>query len=167
MAHPRAPMRLRISTPLRYDLCVVSDGEAIVGSEFSAPRRTRTPATRLDPLLAAAAEQVRAYFSRRLQRFDLPLAPSGGTPFQREIWSLVACLCFGEFVSYGDVARALGRPLSHRGVAMAMGKTPIDLFVPAHRVVGADGRVRGARPGSVRAQLVAFERSRGARAFPG
>ena len=156
-------MRLRISTPLRYDLCVESDGDAIVGSEFVArgsPRGSK-PA---DALLAAAADQVRKYFAGRLRRFELPMALVG-TPFQVEIWELVASLSFGEFISYGDVARALGRPLSHRGVAHAMGRTPLDLFITAHRVVGSDGRVKGAEPGSVRARLVAFERAPQERGF--
>ncbi|HZY98990.1 MAG TPA: methylated-DNA--[protein]-cysteine S-methyltransferase [Candidatus Baltobacteraceae bacterium] len=122
-------------------------------------RRRRAPAARrdVDPLLLEAAAQVRAYFARRLRRFDLPLKFEG-TPFSRAVWECVAGLSFGEFVSYADVARAIGRPLAHRGVAMAMGRTPIDLFVPAHRVVGADGRVKGATPGGPRTALVAFER---------
>ncbi|MBV8491621.1 MAG: methylated-DNA--[protein]-cysteine S-methyltransferase [Candidatus Eremiobacteraeota bacterium] len=98
-----------------------------------------------------------AYFGRRLRRFDLPLALHG-TAFQLDVWRVVAGLEFGEFVSYADVARGVGRPLAHRGVAMAMSRTPLDLFVPAHRVVGADGRIKGAAPGSVRRQLVQFER---------
>ncbi len=148
---------LRIPTPLRLDLLVSSDGERIVASDFVTGRRSRA-ARPADPLLAAAAAQVRAYFAGRLVRFDLPLALEG-TPFCVAVWEAVAGLAFGEFVSYADVARAVGRPLAHRGVAAAMGKTPLDLFVPAHRVVGADGRVRGAGPGSVRARLVRFERS--------
>lgn len=135
---------------------VESDGRAIVSSTFAPPRGKRYPKPN-DALLAAAIEQVRAYFARRLRRFDLPLAPAG-TPFQRAVWELVAGLSFGEFVSYGDVARAIGRPLAHRGVAAAMSLTPLDLFVPAHRVIGSDGRVKGVRPGSMRARLVAFER---------
>lgn len=158
----RAPIapgpRLRIATPWKCDLVVGSDGsQAIVASTF-APHRSQRPGKPADPLLAAAAEQVRAYFARRLRRFDLPLAPQG-TPFQLAIWQLVASLAFGEFVSYGDLARAIGRPLAHRGVAMAMGRTPLDLLIPAHRVVGSDGRMRGAQPGSMRARLVAFERA--------
>lgn len=136
---------------------VRSNGDAIVASAFVVACRKAAEKPG-DALLAAAAEQVRAYFARRLRHFDLPLDPPG-TPFARTIWELVAALEFGEFVSYGDLARAAGRPLAHRGVALAMARTPIDLFVPAHRVVGSDGRVRGARPGSMRARLVAFERT--------
>jgi methylated-DNA-[protein]-cysteine S-methyltransferase len=150
-----APIRLRLPAAWARDLVVVTDGNRIVSSAFApCGKAYREPD---DALLAAAAEQVRAYFARRLSRFDLPLAPPG-TPFQRAVWDLVAGLSFGEFVSYGDVARAIGHPLAHRGVAAAMGRTPIDLFVPAHRVVGSDGRVKGAKPGSMRARLVAFER---------
>ena len=152
-----APIRLRIPTVWPCDLVVGSDGHAIVSSTF-APRRRTPYAKPDDALLAAAADQVRAYFARRLRRFDLPLALAG-TPFQRAVWELVAGLSFAEFVSYADVARAIGRPLAHRGVAAAMGRTPLDLFVPAHRVVGSDGRVKGTLPGSMRARLVAFERN--------
>jgi methylated-DNA-[protein]-cysteine S-methyltransferase len=152
-----APTRIAIGTPWPYDLTVECTGDAIVSARFThRARRARTPRPAL-PLLAEAAEQVRAYFARRLDRFDLPLTFEA-TPFCQAVWECVAQLSFGEFVSYADVARAIGRPLSHRGVAAAMGRTPIDLFVPAHRVVGADGRVKGAAPGGIRLRLVAFER---------
>jgi methylated-DNA-[protein]-cysteine S-methyltransferase len=149
-------MQYRILTPWKLDLVVVSDGEAIVGSTFVRQVRARQSKP-TDALLVEASTQVRAYFARRLGRFDLPLALEG-TAFQRAVWTTVAELAFAEFISYADVARAIGHPLAHRGVAMAMGKTPLDLFVPAHRVIGADGRVKGAMPGSLRARLVAFER---------
>ena len=150
-------MRLTIQTPLPFVLEVQSERGAIVSAEFVRRKRAPAPDRPKDALLAEAAAQVRAYFGRRLRRFDLPLEFEGSA-FSRAVWECVAGLSFGEFVSYADVARAIGRPLAHRGVAMAMGRTPIDLFVPAHRVVGADGRVRGAAPGGVRIALVAFER---------
>jgi methylated-DNA-[protein]-cysteine S-methyltransferase len=156
MSRGGSPARLRIPAAWKCDLLVETDGRAIVGSVFAPCRSTRY-AEPADALLATVAEQVRAYFARRLRRFDLPLALAG-TPFQCAVWDLVAGLQFGEFVSYADVARGVGRPLAHRGVAAAMRSTPIDLFVPAHRVVGSDGRVRGATPNSMRARLVAFER---------
>lgn len=146
----------RFTTPIGRDLIVASDGTAIVASTFAAKSRVfRRKAT--DALLLEAQEQVRAYFARRLARFDLPLH-FAGTELRVAAWRAVATLRFGEFVSYADVARAIGRPAAHRAVAAAMSATPIDLFVPAHRVVGADGRVRGAAPGSPRARLVQFER---------
>ncbi len=147
--------KCRVPTPLHRDLLIIGNGERILASDFVAPKReSKRPS---DSLLKEAASQVRAYFARRLRRFDLPLELIG-TPFQVDAWRAVADLAFGEFVSYADVARAIGRPLAHRGVAAAMGKAPLDLFVPAHRVIGADGRVKGASPGSMRLRLAAFER---------
>jgi methylated-DNA-[protein]-cysteine S-methyltransferase len=150
-------MQKQISTPLGRDLLIESNGLAIVASDFVAPKRllTRKPS---DALLVEASAQVRAYFSRRLGRFDLPLELAG-TDFQVAVWRAVATLSFGEFVSYADVARAVGKPLAHRGVAAAMRATPLALFVPAHRVVGADGRVKGASLRSLRVRLAAFERT--------
>jgi methylated-DNA-[protein]-cysteine S-methyltransferase len=149
-------MRLRIPTPLRRDLLIVGNGEVILASDFVAPKR-RPESKSSDALLAEARAQVLAYFQGRLRRFDLPLALEG-TPLQLDAWRAVAALRFGEFVSYADVARAIGRPLAHRGVARAMSRAPLDLFVPAHRVIGADGRIKGAGPGSVRFRLALFER---------
>ena len=150
-------MQHRIPTPFGRDLLIVSNGFAIVASDFVAP--ARAPAKAGDALLVEAGAQVRAYFRRRLRRFDLPLALEG-PPFRVAVWRAVAALAFGEFVSYADVARAVGRPLAHRGVATAMGLAPLDLLIPAHRVIGADGRIKGARPRSLRMRLAAFERYR-------
>lgn len=146
--------RAAIHTPLGLLLLVESDGACIRSAEFSrrAISNTRLP----DSLLSEAARQVRAYFGKRLRRFDLPLHFEG-TEFQKDVWSFVAGLEVGQLVSYGDLARLVGRPRAHRGVAAAMRSTPIDLFVPAHRVVGSDGTVRGAGPNSVRRRLLAFE----------
>jgi len=148
-------MPCRVSTPLGRDLLIVGNGEAVVASNF-VPRRRAAESKPSDALLAEARTQVRAYFKRKLVRFDLPLGLAG-TAFQVAAWRAVASLCFGEFVSYAEVARAIGHPLSHRGVASAMALTPLDLFIPAHRVVGADGRIKGAAPQSLRVRLARFE----------
>jgi methylated-DNA-[protein]-cysteine S-methyltransferase len=155
---PAVPFEVtaRIPTPWPYDLGIGISGGAIVCASFvRRNRRARAPIS--GGLAAEAAAQTKAYFSRKLRRFDLPLRPAG-TPFAVAVWKCVAALEVGEFVSYADVARAIGHPLAHRGVAAAMARTSIDLFIPAHRVVGADGRVKGALPGSLRLRLVAFER---------
>ncbi|HEX4013851.1 MAG TPA: methylated-DNA--[protein]-cysteine S-methyltransferase [Candidatus Cybelea sp.] len=146
-------------------MLIVGNGSEIVESTFVGRGRRAAAPQRNDPLLREAAVQVRAYFARRLRCFDLPLHLRG-TELQVAAWRLVATLSFGEFVSYADVAAAIGRPGRHRGVAAAMSATPLDLFIPAHRVVGADGRVRGAAPNSLRAKLVAFERAQRSRRSP-
>jgi methylated-DNA-[protein]-cysteine S-methyltransferase len=158
---PAVPFEIafRIPTPLGYDLAIALHDGAIARACFvrSARKSNARAGDTGHQLIHEVRTQVKAYFTRRLYRFDLPLRPQG-TPFAVEVWKCVAGLGFGEFVSYADVARAIGRPLAHRGVALAMARTPIDLFIPAHRVVGADGRVTGAGPGSLRLRLVAFER---------
>jgi methylated-DNA-[protein]-cysteine S-methyltransferase len=153
---PCNPTEHRISTPLGRDLLIVSNGSALVGSNF-VPAKRLPESKPSDALLLEAQAQVRAYFARRLRRFSIPLELHG-TPFCIAVWRAVATLSFGEFVSYADVARAIGSPLAHRGVAAAMARTPLDLFVPAHRVIGADGRIKGASPRSVRVKLADFER---------
>ncbi len=150
-------MTWRVPTPLRRDLLIVGNGAAILASDFVAPKPARQGKPR-DTLLVEAAAQVNAYFKRRLRRFDLPLSLQG-TPLQIDAWRAVVSLCFGELVSYADIARAIGRPLAHRGVASAMARTPLDLLIPAHRVIGADRRIKGATPRSVRFRLAQFERS--------
>jgi methylated-DNA-[protein]-cysteine S-methyltransferase len=149
-------MELCLRTPWNRVLRLRSDGERIIESDFVAlshPLRRSA-----DPLLREAAAQIRAYFRGAIGRFDVPLLLRG-TPLQIEAWRCVADLGFGEFVSYADVARAIARPFAHRGVASAMSASPLDLLIPAHRVLGSDGRVRGAGTGSMRATLVAFERA--------
>ena len=150
-----ARAEMTVSTPIGAVLQVSADEGAIVGCDFRARARVRSTPTR-DPLLREARTQIDAYFRKRLRRFDLPLALRG-TAFQVAVWRLVASLEFGELISYGDVAGAIGSPLAHRGVAAAMRKTPYDLLVPAHRVIGADGRIKGAGGNSLRRRLLAFE----------
>jgi methylated-DNA-[protein]-cysteine S-methyltransferase len=91
----------------------------------------------------AAAGQLGEYFAGERTAFDLPLAPSG-TKFQLAVWAELTRIPFGETVSYGDVAHALGKsPAASRAVGLANGRNPISIIVPCHRVIGADGSMTG------------------------
>lgn len=92
---------------------------------------------------AGAASALARYFAGEPHAIDsLPCDP-GGTPFQREVWHALRTIGPGHTASYGDVARAIGRPDAVRAVGLASGANPIPIVIPCHRVVGADGTLVG------------------------
>jgi methylated-DNA-[protein]-cysteine S-methyltransferase len=103
--------------------------------------------------------QLEAYFVRERFAFDLPLAPEG-TPFQREVWSALLAIPYGETVSYGELARRLGRSNASRAVGAANGQNPIPIIIPCHRVIGADGSLTGFGGGlAIKRRLLELEAS--------
>ncbi|NML10171.1 methylated-DNA--[protein]-cysteine S-methyltransferase [Sphingobium sp. AR-3-1] len=94
------------------------------------------------PILETVAAQLTDYFAGRLQAFTVPL-DFRGTPFQQTIWAALLDIPFGETRSYGDIARAVGRPTASRAVGAANGRNPISIIAPCHRVVGANGALTG------------------------
>jgi methylated-DNA-[protein]-cysteine S-methyltransferase len=95
-----------------------------------------------DPVLAAAASQLDAYFSGELTSFDLPLDLEG-TGFQRTVWQGLQSIPYGVTISYGELARRIGQPSASRAVGLANGRNPVSIIVPCHRVIGADGSLTG------------------------
>ena len=89
-----------------------------------------------------ALAQLRAYFDRKLERFDIPLVMEG-SPSYRRVWEEVARVPFGQTVSYSEIARRIGNPKAVRAVGTANARNPIPIVVPCHRVIGKDGRLVG------------------------
>jgi methylated-DNA-[protein]-cysteine S-methyltransferase len=105
-----------------------------------------------------AEKQLKEYFAGQRREFDLPLA-FAGTPFQHRVWTALHDIPYGETVSYGRLADALGQPTASRAVGLANGKNPISIIVPCHRVVGSTGNLTGYGGGLERKQyLLDFER---------
>jgi methylated-DNA-[protein]-cysteine S-methyltransferase len=94
------------------------------------------------PVLVEAASQLREYIAGERRAFDLSLAPEG-TAFQRLVWRALLAIPYGETRSYGEIARAIGRPAASRAVGAANGRNPLSIVVPCHRVVGASGELTG------------------------
>jgi methylated-DNA-[protein]-cysteine S-methyltransferase len=90
----------------------------------------------------AAIGQLQAYFEGKLKTFDLPLQLEG-TDFQLEVWHALKEIPYGKTVSYGDIARRIGRPKAVRAVGAANGQNPISIIVPCHRVIGSNGSLTG------------------------
>lgn len=96
-----------------------------------------------DPMLDDAARQLTAYFVRGLQTFSLPLAWGNVTGFRRDVLQVVAGIPFGELMSYGDIAKLVGKPASGQAVGAAVGSNPWLIVVPCHRVIGSDRKLHG------------------------
>ena len=111
-------------------------------------------------LAADAQRQLAEYFRGHRTRFDLPLAPAG-TPFQQAVWTALQAIPYGATVSYGELARRIGRPRAVRAVGAANGQNPIPIVIPCHRVIGADGRLVGFGGGlAVKQHLLRLEQDR-------
>ena len=95
------------------------------------------------PVLQAAATQLAAYFAAQRARFTLPLDLSLGTPFQQSVWQRLQAIPYGVTQSYGEIARYLGQPAASRAVGAAVGRNPLSIIVPCHRVVGSNGALTG------------------------
>ncbi len=89
-----------------------------------------------------AARQLGEFFDRKRRRFDIPLL-FVGTDFQKTVWNELLKIPFGQTVSYGEMARRIGKPRAVRAVANANGANPMSIFVPCHRVIGSDHSLTG------------------------
>jgi methylated-DNA-[protein]-cysteine S-methyltransferase len=127
--------------------------DGLTALEFPGHGTPRDEAARAPDLFADAVAQLEAYFAGELRHFDLEL-DLGGTPFQRDVWHRLLEIPCGETISYGALARALGRPASVRAVAAAVGRTPVPIIVPCHRVIAGDGNLTGYRGGLERKQAL-------------
>ena len=131
------------------DLTVSADEEALTGLYFpghrhlpSAERLGAAIAADADPLLVRAHEQLEQYLAGERREFDLPLR-TGGDDFSERVWALLQEIPYGETTTYGVLAEQLGsRGLAQR-VGQCVGRNPLSIVVPCHRVVGADGSLTG------------------------
>jgi methylated-DNA-[protein]-cysteine S-methyltransferase len=104
--------------------------------------------------------QVPEYLAGLRRTFTVPL-DLRGTPFQRAVWQAVCAIPYGQTCSYADIARAVGRPGAWRAVGAANAVNPVCLVIPCHRVIGADGTLKGYAGGVLnRRLLLAIERGR-------
>lgn len=98
------------------------------------------------PVLKEAARQLEDYFSGKLTAFSLPLAPEG-TAFMKKVWANLCGIPYGKTATYGEIALKAGSPRAARAVGLANNRNPIPIFIPCHRVIGADGSLTGYRGG--------------------
>lgn len=96
----------------------------------------------LHPILLETEHQLKEYFLKQRNIFDLPLKAQG-TPFQVDVWRLLQQIPYGATCSYKDIAIKIGRPNAVRAVGTAIGRNPLSIIIPCHRVIGSDGSLGG------------------------
>ncbi len=118
---------------------VASDGRALIAANFVESARAGMGS---DAVVAAAVDQLSAYFAGDRKDFDLPISLIG-TIFQRSVWQQLLAVAFGETAAYRDIALALEKPNAVRAVGAANGQNPISIIVPCHRIIGSNGALTG------------------------
>lgn len=150
-----------IGSPVGDLLVVGEESAAAKGgaalTSVSMPGQRNAPAVRADwtcapGALAEAVRQIEAYFAGELTRFELELA-AGGSGFQQAVWQAVDAIPYGTTTTYGALAGTLGLPRAQvQAVGTAVGANPLLIVRPCHRVIGADGKMRGYAGGVERKQ---------------
>jgi len=142
-------------------ITLASDGEALIGLWFGGQKHfayNLSPAfeEKALPVLDETRRWLDLYFAGQIPDFTPKLAPRG-TAFQQRVWEKLRTIPYGKTSTYGELARAMDCA-SARAVGSAVGRNPISLLIPCHRVLGADGRLTGYAGGLDRKQwLLALE----------
>jgi len=141
----RCTAQAHLSSPLGPILLARTEA-GLAGAWFEAqkwhPEPLDAPERPDDPLLQQAAEQIAEYFAGTRSHFELPL-DLHGTAFQRSVWQALCGIEAGATQSYAAIARSLGSPQAVRAVGAAVGRNPVSVIVPCHRVVGTNGSLTG------------------------
>ncbi len=151
-------------------LTMASDGEALIGLWFDGQKvfpSARDRELRVEkplPVFDLADRWLDVYFSGRAPDFTPPLSPAA-TPFRKTVWELLLTVPYGRTTTYGAIAARIAKRyglarMSAQAVGGAVGRNPISLIIPCHRVIGADGSLTGYAAGvGLKAKLLALERA--------
>jgi len=168
-ASPRTVYYCSLPTPIGRVLVGATDAGLVrvsfrqSESSFVAELRERLAA---DPVRSAAktadiVRQLRAYFAGERRTFDVQLDLSRLTPFHRRVLMAAAEVPAGQVVSYGEIARRIGQPQGSRAVGQALGRNPVPIVIPCHRVIAAGGRIGGYGGGlGIKRKLLRLEGAR-------
>jgi methylated-DNA-[protein]-cysteine S-methyltransferase len=126
------------------DIVLVRDATGLRGLYFPHHWYLPDPATfgpRVDAEFEETTEQLAQYLAGERRHFELPLVTCGD-PRQRAVWELIAQIPYGDTTSYGELAARIGG-VTAQEVGAAVGRNPLSIIVPCHRVVGRNGKLTG------------------------
>ena len=145
-----AVVQTRYQSPLG-SIIIAATAKGLAGLWFDdqrhLPRELVGPAVwPSDPdhlVLKEVISQLTEYFSGQRSSFDVPLDLAYGTAFQQSVWQALLKIPQGGTASYGEVSQRIGKPAAVRAVGAAVGRNPVSIIVPCHRVMGAGGALTG------------------------
>ena len=151
---------LRIDSPLG-PITLAASTQGLCGLWFDDQKHGPSQAQRQQwvsdashPVLQSAAAQVLAYLGGQTLQWEGPLDLSAGTAFQQSVWQALLGVPSGHSQSYGDLARSLNKPKAVRAVGAAVGRNPVSIIVPCHRILGGGGQLTGYAGGLWRKQAL-------------
>jgi methylated-DNA-[protein]-cysteine S-methyltransferase len=151
------------------ELTVVHEGDVLTGLYFPRhwPRPDRASfGVRADRGSEEVARQLDEYLAGDRSAFDLPIE-ARGSEFDLRVWDLIMQVPYGQTTTYGDLARRLGAGTDPRDVGAAVGRNPLCILIPCHRVVGSTGSLTGYAGGLRRKrELLRIEQARVTRMRP-
>lgn len=143
---PNNTVRAHYNSPLG-PMTLCGHDQALTGVWFDGqkhqPDPQAWPLVEDHALLQRAQAQLAEYFAGTRQHFDLPLDYSSATAFQQQVWSALLTIPRGQTLTYAAISRHIGRPSAVRAVGSAIGRNPLCIVVPCHRVLGGDGSLTG------------------------
>lgn len=161
MKFDNALVQTRVHSPLGTIIIAASakglaglwflEGQRYLPPELGAPAASPGwPEDADHRVLKETGRQLADYFAGKRCHFELPLDLSSGTAFQQAVWQALLQIAPGETQSYGAISRLIGQPRAVRAVGAAVGRNPVSIIVPCHRVMGANGALTGYAGGLAR-----------------
>ena len=128
-------------------MTLAANGKGLVGVWFDGQKHEPDLAgwatVKTLPVLDQAKVALTAYFSSPRKVWELPVDVTMGTDFQRQVWDQLRQIPTGKTATYADIAKAIGRPKAVRAVGAAVGRNPLSIVIPCHRVIGSNGALTG------------------------
>ena len=133
---------LAMESPLG-NLQLVSEADYLIELNWEGTHKVLSSSTRSErAILTTAADELSQFFSGQRSEFSVPIKPKG-TAFQLSVWRELQAIAWGVTCSYRDIAERLGKPAASRAVGGAVGRNPIPVIIPCHRILGASGALTG------------------------
>ena len=151
-------VQTRVASPLGT-VAIAATDKGLTGLWFTEGQRylplqltgpAAWPEAHQHPVLTQVSRQLAEYFAGQRSHFDVPLDLGCGTAFQQSVWQALLAIPKGGTQSYGDVSRRIGHPAAVRAVGAAIGRNPVSIIVPCHRVLGGNGALTGYAGGLAR-----------------